>query len=159
MEEQGGKYYRYCDDMLFITKREFREDIEKFANREIEKLKLSLNTDKTEIRDFWLKDNSQTSNLPLQYLGFTFDGKRKLIRSAALARYSNRMKRGVKLAKNTKISRDSKRLIPFRDTKKLYRRKLYEKYSHLGSRNFITYGYRAANEMNSNAIKRQLKPL
>jgi len=159
MEEQGGKYYRYCDDMLFITKREFRNDIEKFANREIEKLELELNTDKTEIRDFWMVKGNQTSNLPLQYLGFTFDGKRKLIRSAALARYSNRMKRGVKLAKNTKISRDSSMSIRSMEQTKLYRRKLYERYSHLGRRNFITYGHRAANEMKSKAIRKQLKPL
>jgi transcriptional regulator with XRE-family HTH domain len=41
----------------------------------------------------------------------------------------------------------------------LFTNKLYEAHSHLGVRNFVTYGYRAANETNSKAIKRQLKPL
>ena len=36
---------------------------------------------------------------PLQYLGFTFDGRRALIRSGTLARYYRRMRNGVRVAK------------------------------------------------------------
>ncbi|MEP1634631.1 MAG: antiviral reverse transcriptase Drt2 [Kangiellaceae bacterium] len=158
MEEQGGSYYRYCDDMLFITDREFRDDIEDFAQSEIIKLQLELNTSKTEIRDFWLSYGQQTSNLPLQYLGFTFDGQRKLIRSAAFARFSNRMKSGVRLAKKTRAKRNKQKLREGKSSTPLYKRKLYERYSHLGKRNFITYGFRAAKVMESDAIRKQLKP-
>ena len=45
------------------------------------------------------------------------------------------------------------------DEKALYKKKLYSRYTHLGGRNFITYGLRAANKMESNTIKKQLKPL
>ena len=38
--------------------------------------------------------------------------------------------------------------------KKLSKRKLYERYSHLGGKNFITYGHRAANHMRSDAIRK-----
>ncbi|TOH44391.1 hypothetical protein CGI79_25115, partial [Vibrio parahaemolyticus] len=38
---------------------------------------------------------------PLQYLGFLFDGHSIFLRSTALARYSEKMKGGVKLAKKT----------------------------------------------------------
>lgn len=41
----------------------------------------------------------------------------------------------------------------------LFKRKLYSRYTHLGKRNFITYGIRAANKMESYSIRRQLKPL
>ena len=158
LEELGGSYYRYCDDMLFITKREFKDDIEKFACDEIKKLKLTINTNKTERRRFWRYGGVQKCDKPLQYLGFTFDGQRKLIRSAALARFSGRMKTGVKLAKQTVDRINSELILKGEPLESLRKKKLYERYSHLGRRNFLTYGYRAARIMKSKAIKKQLKP-
>jgi hypothetical protein len=159
MAEQGGSYYRYCDDILFITKREFRDDIESFAQNENKKLILDIQPTKTEKRDFWISKGQQTCDKPLQYLGFTFDGQRKLLRSAALARFSNRMKSGVRLAKKTRIKKNRIKLEKGMPKTDLYKRKLFQQYSHLGGRNFIRYGHRAADEMNSNAIRKQLKPL
>ncbi len=162
LENQGGHYFRYCDDMLFITKPIFRDDVETLAVNEIKKLKLDINTDKTEVRDFYryggqLRCKGKKS---LQYLGFTFDGERKLIRSAALAKFSNRMKAGVRSARKTVRRKNSEMLENGSPPSELLRKKkLYERYSHLGKRNFLTYGYRAAKKMNSNAIKKQLKPM
>ena len=159
MEEQGGSYYRYCDDMLFITTADHRDHIEVSAQHEINKLLLSINTDKTEIRNFWLANGMQTCDKPLQYLGFTFDGQRKLLRSAALARFSNRMKKGVSLAKATQRKRNKIKSTNGIANTNLYKKKLYERYSHLGERNFVTYSHRAANYMQSDAIRKQIKPL
>lgn len=159
MEDQGGSYYRYCDDMLFITAADYRDSIEISAQNEIKKLILSINTDKTEIRNFWLANGMQTCDKPLQYLGFTFDGQRKLLRSAALARFSNRMKKGVGLAKATQRKRNKIKLMNGISSTSLYKNKLYERYSHLGERNFITYSHRAADYMKSDAIRKQVKPL
>ena len=162
LESQGGHYFRYCDDMLFITKPVLREDVERFALDEIKKLELEINTAKTEVRDFYryggqLRCKGKKS---LQYLGFTFDGERKLIRSAALAKFSNRMKAGVRSAQKTVKRTNSELLINgFPPSELLRKKKLYERYSHLGKRNFLTYGYRAAKKMNSSAIKKQLKPM
>ncbi|WP_435248673.1 antiviral reverse transcriptase Drt2 [Vibrio sp. nBUS_14] len=163
----GGKYYRYCDDMLFIVPTSIRSDVEQFAIQEIGSLKVQINKDKTEIRDFKLSDNVLTSfdehgqKKTLQYLGFLFDGNSIYLRSTALARYSEKMKGGVKLAKDT---RDKENRI--RKTKgepkqdRLYRKKLHRLYSYRGKRNFLSYGYRAAKIMdNSSSIKKQLKPL
>lgn len=162
LESQDGHYFRYCDDMLFITKPVLREDVERFALDEIKKLKLEINTAKTEIRDFYryggqLRCKGKKS---LQYLGFTFDGERKLIRSAALAKFSNRMKAGVRSARKT-VRRTNSELLKngLPPSEQLRKKKLYERYSHLGKRNFLTYGYRAAKKMNSSAIKKQLKPM
>ncbi|MFO7551723.1 MAG: hypothetical protein R6W80_09970, partial [Haliea sp.] len=102
---------------------------------------------------------SLRADKPLQYLGFTFDGKQTLIRSAALARYSDKMKRGVKFAKATRRKRNKLRLARGEEAKPLFRRSLYKNYSHLGHRNFISYGMQAAKTMESPAIKKQLKPL
>lgn len=159
VSEIKGVYFRYCDDMLFIVPPEFTEGIEQQVMDEISDLKLEINLDKTEIREFRsTRAGGTVSDKPLQYLGFTFDGQQILIRSAALARYSERMRRGVRLAKATKRKRDKVASKPY-DIKPLFRRKLYEKYSHQGRRNFIRYGLRAADTMNSNSIRRQLKPL
>lgn len=159
MEEQGGSYYRYCDDMLFITTDEHRDNIERFSQNEIEKLKLKINTRKTEVRDFWISSGIQTCEKPIQYLGFIFDGQKKLLRSAALARFSNRMKRGVRLAKATQRKRNRIKVSKGQKPTSLYKNKLYERYSHLSERNFITYSHRAANHMKSDAIRKQVKPL
>lgn len=65
-------------------------------------LNLTINPEKTEIRHFWSDSGLQKRNKPLQYLGCTFDGQRKLIRFAALARFSGRMKSGVRVAKKSR---------------------------------------------------------
>jgi len=69
---RGGKYMRYCDDMLFILPGTDHASVTSFAEKEIEKLKLSLNPDKTAFCVF--KRSLVSSRLeaenPLQYLGF-----------------------------------------------------------------------------------------
>lgn len=158
--ELGGRYYRYCDDMLFIVPQEYMAGVEDTVTERIGKLKLTINPDKTEKRIFRRgKNGGVIADKPLQYLGFLFDGQRILIRSAAFARYSQRMKKGVRLAKKTRIKRNNQRIQNGLSPKVLYRRQIYERYSHLGKRNFVRYGLRAADIMNSNSIRRQLKPL
>lgn len=159
MSSIGGDYYRYCDDMLFVVPVEMRDVIAGEVQKEIQKLGISINPDKTERRTFTVKSGTQSADKPLQYLGFTFDGQRVLIRSAALARYSERMKRGVKMAKATMRKRNTARSARGEEQKPLFRRKLYQRYSHLGKRNFLRYGYRASETLSSDAIKKQLKPL
>lgn len=155
----GGKYLRYCDDMLFILPRANKNSFAGTVKKRIKDFRVDINVDKTEIRDFRLIDGVITADKPLQYLGFTFDGQRILLRSAALARFSEKMKGGVKLAKATMRKRNKLKLGRGENSKILFRRKVYEQYSHLGKRNFIRYGFRSAEIMKSKAIKRQLKPL
>ena len=85
-----------------------------------------------------------------QYLGFEFDGKRVYIRSSSLSRYYRKMKKRVRrVAYQTKYSKINR--------SKIYKKKIYEDYSHLGKRNFLTYTYRAAKIMNQQSIKRQVR--
>ena len=155
----GGVYLRYCDDILLIVPIEERDKCAGVAAGSIGDIKLRLNTDKT-VRITFIRDSGiLRSERPLQYLGFTYDGQQILIRSAAFSRYSNHMKRGVRLAKATSSRWNKIRAKRGADEKKIYRRKLYKKYSHLGRRNFVTYGFRAARIMDSSAIRGQLRPL
>jgi len=159
VKEIGATYYRYCDDMLFIVPIEYESTLAGFVRKELNKLKIDINPNKTEIRQFISLANRFLSDKPLQYLGFLYDGEKILIRSAALAKYSERMRRGIRLAKKTKIKRNRIKISIGQKPTKLYKRKIYERYSHLGGRNFIKYGLKAAKLMNSAAIKKQLKPL
>ncbi|HHQ4610092.1 TPA: antiviral reverse transcriptase Drt2 [Aeromonas veronii] len=155
----SGEYYRYCDDMLFIIESDKTCELISLVTQSISELKIEINDKKTEIRTFHTCRGVQKCDKPLQYLGFIFDGERKLLRSAALARFSGRMKAGVRLAKKT---HQKANLIEEENgvaKTPLFKKKIYERYSHLSKRNFITYGHKAANIMGSNAIKKQLKPL
>ncbi len=159
MEEINGCYFRYCDDILCIVPHARKNEIRQKISDEIKELKLKINTDKTKISDFRVVHGQLKCDKPLQYLGFTFDGCYKLIRSAAFARFSGRMKAGVRLAKLTKIKYNRIRIRKGLPRQVVYKRKIYERYSHLGKRNFIRYGFRCADTMGSSAIKSQLKPL
>lgn len=153
-KECGGSYRRYCDDMLFIVRRGFEAHVEFQANCELTKLGVAINPKKTEVRHFWRYGGVQKANAPLQYLGFTFDGQRILLRSAALAKFSGRMNKAIRL-----VSRTLESQLDEVEDVRLRKKKLYERYSHLGNRNFVRYGLRAAKKMQSKAIRRQLKPL
>jgi len=159
VENLGGKYLRYCDDMLLIVNSSDAAAVKLFVHDKINELKLIIQDEKTEERIFKLKDGVCTTVKPLQYLGFLFDGQNIFLRSASLARYSDRMRRGVKLAKATMDKSNKRRMERGELEKPLFKRKLYKRYSYLGRRNFISYGYRSAEIMNSESIRKQLKPL
>lgn len=158
-KSNDGRYMRYCDDILFIMPATLGAITESFCTAEIKKLKLAVNPAKTDTCHFSKTGEVQTSAKPLQYLGFLFDGRQILIRSAAFAKFSNRMKRGVSLAKQTMRSKNKAKEAKGAEGQGLYQRKILARYSHLGRRNFLRYGYAAAKEMNSKAIRRQLRPL
>jgi RNA-directed DNA polymerase len=146
-----GIYRRYCDDILWICPHEYAEDVKSFVDEEVRKCgdTLFINSDKTEISEFRMDNNNRlVGTPPLQYLGFTFDGQYRLLRSETLARYYCKMKAAVR-ATVTAALRSG--------TPQVYRKSLYEKYSHLGRNNFITYAYRSAEGMKSKAIRRQIR--
>ncbi|MGF6699555.1 RNA-directed DNA polymerase [Paraburkholderia sp. MM5496-R1] len=155
----GGKYFRYCDDMLIIAPHGKGKDLLALAQEFADLHKLPLHPKKTETRTFNLNSDGLTADKPLQYLGFLFDGKRVILRSASLARYSDRMKRGVRLAKATMRSRNDLRMARGETPTILHKRKLYKRYSYLGRRNFVSYALRAAGILEAKEIKRQVKPL
>ncbi|MFM1281325.1 antiviral reverse transcriptase Drt2 [Yersinia enterocolitica] len=155
----GGDYYRYCDDMLFIVPLDQIDKVAGIAEKELFKLKVTLNIKKTELRTFTSTSEIITADKPLQYLGFLFDGHNIYLRSSSLSRYSDRMRRGVRLAKATMKSKNKTRVARGMVKKSLFKEKIYARYAHVGKRNFLTYGYRAARIMESSTIRKQLKPL
>lgn len=160
--ECKGVYFRYCDDILCIIPNEYEELIRDYITSEIKsRLRLEINKDKTEIIKFQYCNRTRKiiNEKKLQYLGFILHNSSISIRSSSFTRYSNKMKRGVSLAKQTQGKYNKIRIRLGVETKSIYKRKLFSKYSHFGKSNFISYGKRAYLSLNSKVIKRQLKPL
>ena len=154
-----GKYFRYCDDILLIVSAGSQDMAYENAKNILRGHLLEIQEKKTEFRKFRIVDGVQKSEKPLQYLGFLFDGKKIVIRSSALARYSEKMSNAVKLTKLTVFSRNSRRLNRGEKEKPLAKGKLYRKYSYFGRRNFVTYALKAAEILDSKSIKKQVRPL
>lgn len=156
---RSGFYFRYCDDILCVLPSVQADGLFELVERLIGEYGLDINEDKTETSVFTRLGLHLTADRPLQYLGFTFDGRRKLIRSAAFARFSDKMCKGISLAKLTARKHNKLRFVRRQLKEGIWKSLIYERYSHLGRRNFVRYGLRAAQKMKSTEIRRQLKPL
>lgn len=156
--ERGGLYLRYSDDILVICKPDDREKLTTALEEAIRDSKLELHDGlgKRSVceatRD---AEGVLTCHPPLQYLGFSFDGRTVRIRSQTLARFLRRMRKAVRREKHLAEVRAEKGGDPHPRRKRLYAR-----YTHLGSRNFITgYAADARKVFKDDAIRAQLKPL
>lgn len=161
MNSIGGYYFRYCDDILCILPIVKDFDVGEMLTRELNKIKLELNPKKSEVAVFStdLTTGLFKSDRPIQYLGFIFDGKRKLIRNSSLARYRRKAKRAIRLAKNTRDKYNTKRIALGVSPQNVYRKKLFKKYFHTGKTNFIRYGLRASDIMGSKEIRVQIRKM
>lgn len=151
-------YLRYCDDILCIVDKENLTIVQEFIMNKIQDFKLEINPEKTEIINF-VKTDKLRSDRALQYLGFILENDSISLRSSGFTRYSNKIKRGVSLAKQIKRKHDIIRQRNGQPTRPLYKKKLYSRYSHFGKCTFISYGKRAAEILESKTIRRQLAPL
>jgi hypothetical protein len=159
MKSIGGDYFRYCDDILCIVPSDKKFDVEKFVKNELKKVHLPLNPKKTEKSSFTNSGKNLIADKPIQYLGFMFDGQRKYIRPSSIARYRRKARKAIRLAKATMIKYNKIRVEKGFKKKNLYKRKLYKTYFHSGKSNFIRYGLRSSEIMNSKEIRKQIKKL
>ncbi|HET9503043.1 MAG TPA: antiviral reverse transcriptase Drt2 [Hymenobacter sp.] len=154
----GGIYRRYCDDLLFVVPPGQEVVAEVAVRRELAELQLVLNEKKTE-RRFFTQNPAQVITCmdergkpaSLQYLGLEFCGKTVLLRSSSLARYHQRLRRGVRKA--VRMAKGQRGL----QGGKVFKRALYRRFSHLGKFNFIRYAKRAHHITGSQAIKKQVR--
>ncbi len=176
--ELGGYYRRYCDDIMVVVPPEHQQAAELLVRRAVEKSKVTVNDGKTDRVSFPL-GQGQTANQPepdsgfsdhIQYLGFTYDGTRTLIRPGSLGRYYGKMRAGVNLAKLTQRKYNRKEVNASMPLTPLRTRKLHIQYTYLIRRrtslpgqdkkaqgNFLTYAYRAAEKLSAPEIKRQVR--
>lgn len=196
--QEGFYYRRYCDDILIVCDNDKALDLMNFVIDKISnEYFLTIQPQKVDLIDFQknsigktrgfrrtrrtrkrlgqkdkvtIKDkpatihklNEESFYRSLQYLGFEFNGKNILIRGTSLSRYfwklKYRLQRTIIMAYSPKSKDDQ-----------IFLHQIYERYTHLGGRNFLTYAYNAAKDLyengdgtlvpglNSPAIKRQLR--
>ncbi len=151
-------FYRYCDDILIICDSRHEDDIYNFVVSEIRKLGLNLQEKKTEIRQFNFDASGKLrSDKPVHYLGFSFDGQREHIRSASMSRYYKKLRKRIWVSKKAMDRCNELRAGRGELPREMFLRAIYKGYSYLGRRNFISYGFRAANIMDSKSIRKQLR--
>lgn len=171
LDKTGSSYYRYCDDILIITPEINTENIEEEIYNLIDMFKLDVNKDKTEYFQFMKKDNISTllkrgidgnySEGYLQYLGFLFNGNNIYLRTGSITKYDYKMKKALYVASKTreKINDKIRTKCNIPHYNRLYKKKLYRKFSSLGKLNFIKYAETSKSIMCSNSIKKQIKHL
>jgi RNA-directed DNA polymerase len=157
IEEVGGYYRRYSDDLIIVCPVKLTDEIKNFVIDLIKNLcRLEINPSKTTVTIFNKntegKLEAKTTDgrkTYLQYLGFYFDGENIIIRSSSISRFYRKL--------NSRIRKiDIQRRKSNTNQRKVFKRKLYELYSHLGKRNFVSYAYRSSLITGSPVIKKQL---
>jgi len=156
---KNALYRRYCDDLIIVCKLSDKEYFHKLITDSIKEYEVVVNKDKTEITYF--KENAkgvlrgfanEDKYKNLQYLGFEFNGQNAYIRASSMSRYSRRMTSKVEQAIHDAYD------IDFGQKDFIFRKKLYQRFTDRGSRNFISYAKRAYNDvMNSKTIRNQVK--
>jgi len=147
-KKMDGLYRRYSDDIIFVVNQSQQNEYEELLKKELQNLGLGVNDKKKNVTHFEKKNTLECKETPLQYLGFIFDGERALLRSSSIARYYQKMKRSIYKVKSIADENDE----PFK-----YKKGLYERFTHLGEQNFITYAYFADKEMDNSEIRGQVK--
>lgn len=159
IEKRGGKYFRYCDDILCIIPADTGLNVEELVTEEISKIFLKLNSSKSEKSIYREVSGELKCDRPIQYLGFVFTGKSIAIRPQSISRFRRNAKRRISNAKKSQVKINIVRAAEDLSLLPLRRKKLIESLTHHGGNNFISYGHRAAKIMNSATIKSQLKKL
>jgi RNA-directed DNA polymerase len=152
VSKRGGSYRRYSDDLAFVLPSDVDQELlKRHVSRQLKKLGLRINPEKTEERRFTQNGSTLVSDKPFQYLGFTFDGTRTLIRPSSIHKYYRKMSGGIR----AKIRAAHEKGVP---RESIYMRELFRKYTHFGRvRNFPQYAYRAAKVLNAPEIRTQLR--
>lgn len=158
-KNRGALYRRYCDDLIIICSLEYKDYFHKLIVDSIKEYEVIVNKDKTEITFFKKNDkgiirgfSNEDKFRNLQYLGFEFNGQNAYIRSSSMSRYARRMSSKIEQAIHDAYDED------FGQQDFIFRKKLLQRFTDRGSRNFVSYGKRAYKEvMKSKTIKKQIK--
>jgi RNA-directed DNA polymerase len=146
-------YRRYSDDILLIGSQSQVRQLESQSISELLQVGLRVNPAKTLTTRFARNlDNTISCDVPMQYLGLCFDGQRKTVRPKTLARYSQRARRAI-----TSAARATRKVVRNGRCSRIRKRKLFDRYSHLGNRNFISYVYRLSRIVDDRAPRRQVR--
>lgn len=134
IENIGGSYRRYSDDILLIVPSESAKDAKLIIDAELAAVQLHVNHNKTmhcrfrasdgRLKAFSVDEHLQEQGLsPLSYLGFTFDGQDLRVRNSTVSGFMIKAKRAITRA--TIAAKNS-------ESKHLKKRQLYARLTSLG---------------------------
>lgn len=156
-KDNNAIFRRYCDDIIIVCQIDQMQMFLDELGRLIKENELTANPSKTEITYFskvknkyrGFKDPEFTSFKNLQYLGFEYNGENIYIRASSISRYKRRLASEIRECLKAANGNSSMGNIVFK-------KKLLERFSSKGKRNFISYAIRSANDiMDSKTIKKQ----
>lgn len=148
--QHGGSYRRYSDDIAVVVPPGAALDVVGAVEKALKTFHLAMSVDKTDTADF--EGGLLVSATPIQYLGFTFNGQKTLIRPSSLDAYRGKMRRGIHAKM---VAAKAKSILP----SEVYQRESLSRYTHLGKRrNFLRYAYKAADVMGCPEMRQQVKP-
>lgn len=141
----GGMYQRYSDDLIIVCEQQFEDEILYFIRDRIKNLaRLEIHEDKTKVYRFdnsfgkfqGFEINEKTKvvnkNKTLEYLGFSYDGQRVLIKTSGFSKFYRSMKKSFK--KSTSLALHSKN-----PDKSLFKSRLYKRFTHRGAKRKLIY--------------------
>ena len=99
IENMGGKYWRYCDDILVVVPKGHGAAALCEIKRQIRAAGLSLSLNKTNVSRTYGNDKRHIGRKPFQYLGLNFDGDDIWIRSSSIHGYKRKARKSLTAAK------------------------------------------------------------
>jgi len=153
---RGALYRRYSDDIIIVCNPDDADDLQSLLQSQLTEHKLKMNIQKTHHHDFRRTNGRLYSisksrkgidvEIPLQYLGFTFDGQFCRIRDSSLSRFRAAMEKGIDAEVAYQFGRVrffTRKALKRTFVPQLRKHRLYIRYSDLGEktdhRNFLTY--------------------
>ncbi len=145
VEAVGGYYQRYSDDLIIVCEQQYEDAILKFIRDRVQNLaRLEIHPSKTAVYRFEEVDGvfkgfeideftkEHNYNRVLEYLGFSFDGQRVLIKNSGFSKFYRSMKRSFR--KSTSLAKFSKN-----PDKSLFKSRLYNRFTHRGAKRKLIY--------------------
>lgn len=136
----NGFYQRYSDDMIIVCEQQFEDEVIELIRDKIKNLvNLEIKPDKTKLyrfeningifKGFEVDEISKIPNFnkTLEYLGFSYDGLRVLIKASGFSKFYRTMKSSIKRA--TSFAINSKN-----PDKSLFKSRLYKRFTYQGSK-------------------------
>lgn len=142
-----GYYQRYSDDLIIVCEQGHEDEIIKTLRELIENEKianLEIHPTKTKIYrfeyinskfiGFEVDEATKTHNFnkTLEYLGFSFDGQRALVKTSGYSKFYRSMIKSFK--KSASLARNSKN-----PDKKIFKGKLFKRFTYRGSKRRLIY--------------------
>jgi RNA-directed DNA polymerase len=146
---RGALYQRYSDDILVICLPQHADELADAVANGLNDEALQLQHAKTN-----RKTLSSTVRSDFQYLGYQLSLAKALIRPGSLSRQWRTLKRSMRRSK-----KKAEKLAACGQKDRIFTKKLRQRFTHVGIRNFLDYANRSSSELDSAAIRQQVKHL